>query len=103
MSFNPAGGAISGATDVAMNNPTNGHVLTYDGTIAKWENAPSTGGINNSSIAGFQIWNGTAWSARPSGFLYVIALSDGTAGSVRDSAAPSPTGGVDGDNWQKAV
>lgn len=45
MSFNPAGGALSGATDVAMNNPINGHVLTYDGSIAKWENAlPPAGG-----------------------------------------------------------
>lgn len=49
MSFNPAGGALSGATDVAMSNPTNGQVLTYDGSIAKWENAPAVGGSGSAA------------------------------------------------------
>ena len=51
MGFNPAGGAISGATDVALNNPANGQVLTYNGTVAKWANAPSTNGGSASGVS----------------------------------------------------
>ncbi len=61
---------------------------------------------NNSGVyqtAGVQIWNGTSWSARPTGFLYVDAFSDGTAGSTSSTSAPAPTGAVNGDRWWKAV
>lgn len=39
MSFNPGGGGISGANDVALSNPTNTQVLTYNSGIGKWQNA----------------------------------------------------------------
>lgn len=38
MGFNPAGGALSGATDVALSNPATDQVLSYDGSVAKWRN-----------------------------------------------------------------
>jgi len=46
MGFSPAGGKMSGASDVAFNNPANGHVITYNGTTGLWSNAaPSGGGL----------------------------------------------------------
>lgn len=47
MSFGGGGGgnsSISGSTDVALSNPADGQVLTYDGTLGKWKNAASAGG-----------------------------------------------------------
>lgn len=54
-------------------------------------------------LIGIQVWNGTAWSARPAGVIFVEAYSDGTAGSVHDLNAMSPTGAVNGDRWWKAI
>jgi hypothetical protein len=48
---------------------------------------------------GYQIWNGTSWSTRPTGYGHVEAFSDGTRGSTRDADATAPTGAVDGDRW----
>lgn len=36
------GGSIAGDSDVALNNPANTQVLTYNGTIAKWTNQASS-------------------------------------------------------------
>lgn len=47
MGFGAGGGGsstIGGATDVALNNPSNGQVLTYDGSVGKWKNGVSSGG-----------------------------------------------------------
>jgi len=47
MSFGGGGtgsSKISTSQDVALSNPTDGQVLTYDGTLAKWKNAAATGG-----------------------------------------------------------
>ncbi len=52
---------------------------------------------------GYQVWNGTAWSTRPTGFGHVEAYSDGTRGSVTSVSAPAPTGAVNGDRWWKAL
>ena len=38
MGFNPAGGALSGASDVALSNPANTHVMSFNGAVAKWQN-----------------------------------------------------------------
>lgn len=39
MSFSPgAGGGIASATDVALSNAADAHILTYDGATAKWKN-----------------------------------------------------------------
>lgn len=48
MTFGGSGGgggsSISGSTDVALSNPANDQVLTYNTGVAKWQNAPSQGG-----------------------------------------------------------
>lgn len=52
MGFNSGGGgssAISGATDVALSNPLNGQVLSYDSTSTKWRN--TVGGSGSSFTA----------------------------------------------------
>jgi len=54
MSFGGGGSGssrISTSQDVALNNPANNDVLTYDSTLGKWKNAISTGGAV-SSVAG---------------------------------------------------
>ncbi len=56
-----------------------------------------------SAAVGYQTWNGNAWSTRPTGFGHVEAYSDGTRGSISDTAATAPTGAVDGDRWWKAL
>lgn len=33
-----SGGTIGSATDAALSNPLTGHTLTYNGSIAKWQN-----------------------------------------------------------------
>lgn len=38
MGFSPAGGNISGADDVALNNPATGDILLYDSIFNKWQN-----------------------------------------------------------------
>jgi hypothetical protein len=49
MGFNMGGGgtppSIAAGTDVALSNPANNQVLTYDNSIEKWKNAVSTGGV----------------------------------------------------------
>ena len=56
MSFGGGGGGssrISTSQDVALSNPADGEVLTYDGTLAKWKNAAASGGSGAvSSVAG---------------------------------------------------
>lgn len=46
MGFGPGGGGgtIGSATDVALNNPADTQVLTYDGATGKWKNAAAIGG-----------------------------------------------------------
>lgn len=42
MSFNPGGGGIANANDVAFSNVAGKDVLVYDGTIGKWSNQSGT-------------------------------------------------------------
>ncbi len=48
MGFGPGGGggssSIGGSTDVALSNPANNEVLTYDAGVGKWKNAVISGG-----------------------------------------------------------
>jgi hypothetical protein len=44
VSFNPSGGGIGSATDVALSNPVDNEVLTYNSSTAKWSNEASAGG-----------------------------------------------------------
>jgi hypothetical protein len=41
-------GKIATSQDVALNNPLEGDLLTYDGTLAKWKNAVAPGGAAGS-------------------------------------------------------
>lgn len=51
MSFNPGGsGGISGASDVALSNVANDHVLTFDGVSSKWSNKAFTSGSGNVAL-----------------------------------------------------
>lgn len=44
MSFSSSGGTgISTASDVSLSAPTTNDLLTYNGTVAKWQNASLTG------------------------------------------------------------
>ena len=45
MGFSSGGGSssISSGTDVALSNPSDGQVLTYDGTTGKWKNVAVSG------------------------------------------------------------
>lgn len=46
MTYVPGGGGGSGSvstsSDVALNNASDGQVLSYDASLAKWVNAPMT-------------------------------------------------------------
>ena len=98
MSFGGGGsgsGSISGSTDVALSNPADGQVLTYDGTLGKWKNAAGSGVptlANAPSGMTFTVYkNGANWvyngvtiTSRPSSRtdLTMIAIStDGTVPS----------------------
>lgn len=55
MTYIPGGGGgssnISTATDVALNNPTDGQVLTFDSSTGKWINATASAGDISSHTA----------------------------------------------------
>lgn len=55
MGFPGSGGgganAVGTATDVALSNPSNGNVLTFNGTLGKWVNATPSGGGGSSFTA----------------------------------------------------
>ncbi len=43
-SYNVGTSSVSGMSDVALTTPTNGQILKFNSTTAKWENANETGG-----------------------------------------------------------
>ena len=53
MTFDPAGGAISGADDVALSNPQNDEVLTYISSVEKWQNQVTPSGGGGSEITDY--------------------------------------------------
>jgi hypothetical protein len=63
MGFSGGSGSssIGSSTDVALSNPSNNQVLTYDGTQAKWKNATPTGGVDTTAVhmAGAETITGT--------------------------------------------
>ena len=46
-----SGGAIGAATDVALNNPVDNQVLTYNSSVGKWQNISPTGGSDATTSA----------------------------------------------------
>lgn len=81
MGFGGSGGgssAIAGASDVALNNPADSHVLSYDSSTTKWSNA-SSGAIARVAI--------TAQTAS-----YTLVLSDaGKAVEITSASATNVT------------
>ena len=105
MSFSGSGGSgssVSGSSDVALSNPLNSQVLTYNTSVAKWTNATPSAGVNPWDYGVYPrvIWNGTSWPTRSS------SLPSGYSGAVEywsaaDSSATSPSDRVTGDIWTR--
>lgn len=91
MSFNPGGGGIANANDVALNNPANSQLLTYNSSIAKWTNLPAA----VSSVAGKT--GAVALTAADVGLGNVDNTSDATKNSAaavltnKDLTSPTNT------------
>lgn len=100
MSFSPGGGGgISAASDVALSNPSNNQVLTYNGSTGKWANATPSGGS-------------PTLATMPAGSMLVAPL-DGTVNTNANMARPSartdiffrwrstvqPNNMISGDEW----
>lgn len=69
MSFGGGGGGssrISTSSDVILNNPTDGQVLSYNGSLTKWQNANASTTLTN--LKAVCVYNGSAYPARPSGY-----------------------------------
>lgn len=47
-----SGGSIASSSDVALSGLSNADVLTYNTTVAKWQNKPASGGGAVSSVNG---------------------------------------------------
>lgn len=89
MGFSPAGGDISGADDVALSNPANNQVLTYDGTIAKWKNAAASATPRGSQAFTYSGNISVGTGIMP---LYNDSGVNRTITSVRASVGTAPTG-----------
>lgn len=86
MSFSPSGGNISGADDVALSNPQDEQVLTYNSGTAKWTNqavsasAPTYENLPAGTTV--TIVKAGTWPARPTARTDIIVIWKG--------ADPSP-------------
>lgn len=68
--------SISGASDVALNNPSNNQVLSYDTTSLKWKNASVTGSAVASPIYVIYYDTGSAsWRGQDGGAVPLVAPS----------------------------
>ncbi len=93
------GGSIGTSTDVALNNPTNGQVLTYSSGVGKWENATPTG--TNPTYANLPAGTtitvaydtgSSSWPARPTSRTDIIVQWKGPDPSP--AIVESGTGGM---------
>ena len=95
------GGSIASSSDVALNNPLNNNVLTYDTSTSKWKNgtAPSIVPADY-GIMPTLYWNGSTWPSRtvPSGYSGAVVWDSAT-----DQSATAPSGSVAGDRWLRRV
>ncbi len=104
MGFGGSGGgsaSIAGSSDVALNNPANNNVLTYDTSSSKWKNAASAAVVPQDwGILPTLYWSGTAWPTRtvPSGYSGPIIWD-----SAADDSATVPSGSIAGDRWLRRV
>lgn len=85
-----SGGSVSTSTDVALNNPAQGHVLSYDTNLSKWVNTNAVASGKGSVI--YDVRNST-YGPRPAGYDTVEWV-----GPVDPGAAA-----LDYDTWVKTV
>jgi hypothetical protein len=81
MGFGGGGGSssISASTDVALSNPANGQVLTYNSSLGKWQNAASVAGFSDPTTAkGDLIVHGTTTARLPVGSDGQVLTADST-------------------------
>lgn len=92
---NGGGSSIAGSSDVALSNPTNNELLSYNSATNKWTNLELAD--FNVAPTFWRTWNGTSWSARPTTPTGVPV----TAYSTTDENAPPPPNPVVGDIWER--
>lgn len=83
MGFGGGGGngSIANGTDVALSNPTNNQVLTYDSSVQKWRNATSSSLIQPIPVSTFA---GSTADARLSAALaYAATQPDGYTPTIQ--------------------
>ena len=79
------GGSISGATDVALSNPSNGQVLSYNNTLGKWQNAAT---VAQNTVKAVCVYTGSAYPTRPSGYgsvEFIGPVDPGAAAQTNDT------------------
>jgi cold shock CspA family protein len=87
--------AIGNATDVALNNPLNAQVLTYDGTLGKWKNANSAAGFSDpTTTKGDLIVHGSSTTRLAAGTDGQVLTADSTQPNGVKWAAGSATDGT---------
>lgn len=96
MGFGGSGGgsgSVAGSSDVALNNPADSQVLSYNASTSKWKNATITQG--GGATAGFVYYTtaSSSWPSRPVSATPVMWVS------TTDSTALQPTDMVIGDMW----
>jgi len=79
------GGQIATASDVALNNPSTGQVLTYNSSLSKWQNQAN---VTASSLKAVCVYNGSAYPARPTGYgsvEFIGPVDPGAAAQTNDT------------------
>lgn len=56
------GGSIATSSDVALNNASDNHLLSFNAAVSKWTNVPL-------HAAQERIWDGTAYPPRKAGYV----------------------------------
>lgn len=86
------GGSVAGSSDVALSNPANNNVLTYDTTTSKWKNA-----VAPAATVKPLVWNGSAYPTRTAGItnIFVGAQDPGLAMNATSDVWAAPTTTLD--------
>jgi hypothetical protein len=95
MSFNPGGGGIANANDVALSNPSANQVLTYNSGLGKWQNVTPSNGS-----AGVPTWY---VNVKDFGAVGNGTTDDSTAIANARDAVIASRGGYSGNVPQKPV
>jgi hypothetical protein len=79
------GGQIATAADVALSNPANGQVLSYNTTLSKWQNA---NGVTAVAVKAVCVYSGSSYPTRPSGYgsvEFIGPVDPGAAAQTNDT------------------